>query len=646
MKKMINTEIMSRKKMKRVICAAFLIFSFSQSLIFLTSCSDFFETDSDRQIFDPALDQKPDSMFYTLGILKGVQMVADQYVMTGEMRGDLVQTNQYTESDLRRLADFSADVTNKYDSAYAYYRIINNCNYYIAHRDTTLRTGSRRVAIPEYAEALAVRAWAYMQLCKNYGSVPFYTDPLTSIGDANKQFEKKDLQGISAALIPELLKFSGITVDGGTPVPNYGNISAGVLNSSDTGSPTEKTVRSKNIMIPVDVILGDLYLETHQYEQAAKHYFQYIVDNELSSTMIMASISNEQMTFYEDIIPEDLPLISTSPSWNSIFSGETDIITYIPLATNRLRGVVTELPRYFGYDFYSTTSGNANSSDRFLKERQIDASPSYLALANSQDYYYVPSGSDEGSVDVNSVSIGDCRRYATMRQITPSSRADSVFYVMVKFNSANVPLYRVSTVYLRLAEAINRMGYPDAAFAILKDGINYDGDEEHPNRYVEYGDSTDLESGRYIKQTTAAMLATTLPFLTEENRNLFQRGYGIHSRGSNNTRGRSPYQYSTIVGKKLADLTDAYNLNPATFTLQDTINAVEDILCDEMALELAFEGNRFGDLTRLARHKNQAGLYGANFGSEWLARKLEFKNPVKSLREEKNWYLPFSIEEK
>ena len=610
----------------------------------LTSCSDFFETDSDRQIFDPALDQKTDSMFYTLGILKGVQMVADQYVMTGEMRGDLVQTNQYTETDLRRLADFSADITNKYDSAYIYYRIINNCNYYIAHRDTTLRTGSRRVAIPEYAEALAVRAWTYMQLCKTYGEVPFYTDPLTSIGDANKHFDKKDLQGISDALIPELLQFSGLTVDGGTPVPDYGNISAGALNSSETGSPVEKTIKSKNIMIPVDVILGDLYLETHRYEQAAKHYFQYIVDNELSSSNIQASLSNEQRTLYEDILPEDFTSGGGGSSWSSIFSGETDIITYIPLATNRLRGVVTELPRYFGYDFYSTTSGNANSSERFLKERQIDASQAYITLANNQDYYYIPSGSDEGSVDVSSISIGDCRRYATLRQVVPASRADSVFYVMVKFNSANVPLYRAATVYLRLAEAINRMGYPDAAFAILKEGINYDGDETRPNKNIEMGDSTDLESGRYIRQATAEMLSTTLPFFTAENRNLFQRGFGIHSRGSNNTRGMSGYQFNLIVGKKLAELTAAYNLNPATFTMQDTINAMEDIICDEMALELAFEGNRFGDLTRLARHKNNAGLYGAAFGSEWLARKLEFKNPVKSLREEKNWYLPFRVE--
>ena len=171
-----------------------------------TSCSDFFETDSDRQIFEPALDEKTDSMFYTLGILKGLQQVADQYVLTGEMRGDLVAVNGNTETDLQRLADFTADATCKYDSAYKYYRIINNCNYYLAHRDTTLLTGSRKVAIPEYAEALAVRAWSYLQLAKTYGEVPFYTDPLTSIGDANSNIPTKDLQGIVDALTPEMMK--------------------------------------------------------------------------------------------------------------------------------------------------------------------------------------------------------------------------------------------------------------------------------------------------------------------------------------------------------------------------------------------------------------------------------------------------------
>ena len=59
-----------------------------------------------------------------------------------------------------------------------------------------------------------------------------------------------------------------------------------------------------------------------------------------------------------------------------------------------------------------------------------------------------------------------------------------------------------------------------------------------------------------------------------------------------------------------------------------------------MALELAFEGNRFGDLTRIARHKNADSTYGPNFGSQWLADKLAYKNPQVSLLDEKNWYLP------
>jgi hypothetical protein len=44
---------------------------------------------------------------------------------------------------------------------------------------------------------------------------------------------------------------------------------------------------------------------------------------------------------------------------------------------------------------------------------------------------------------------------------------------------------------------------------------------------------------------------------------------------------------------------------------------------------------------RLARHKNAAGLYSANFGSQWLARKLAFKQPVVNLEDKQNWYLPF-----
>jgi len=596
------------------------------------SCSDFFETESNRQIFDPALDQKTDSMFYTLGILRGVQQVADQYVMTGEMRGDLVATNTYTETALRQLADFTADQTNKYDSAYLYYRIINNCNYYIAHRDTSLRTGSRMVAIPEYAEALAVRAWAYLQLCKTYGEVPFYTDPLTSIGDANRQMEKKDLKAICDELAPKLIEFSG------TPVPTYGNIEAGTLNSSESDNAVTKTVVSRRIMIPIDVVLGDLFLETHQYELAAQYYFKFLSVNKWQ---IREAYINPMTSYIYSNIMEEMPNALMSSNyygyeyqWSSIFSvtGTNDIVTYIPLAPNRLRGITTELPRYFGYDFYSTTSSSNDQNGRYILERQIDPSSSYIALSNAQTYYY--STTTNTGLVVRSAAIGDLRRYVTMRQV---AKEDSSFAVMTKYIGANVPLYRTATVYLRLAEALNRMGYPDAAFAILKDGIN-----DNLASYVMRYDGQDKETGRYIRPETITMLQTTVPFLSDENIESFTDNWGIHSRGTFYTRGAfSPYQMDTIVTQKIAELKEEYNITP-TGTMQDTINAMEDIICDEMALELAYEGCRFNDLTRIALHKNRSAEYGSDFGTRWLAKKLGYKAAglEQRLLDEKNWYLP------
>ena len=43
-----------------------------------------------------------------------------------------------------------------------------------------------------------------------------------------------------------------------------------------------------------------------------------------------------------------------------------------------------------------------------------------------------------------------------------------------KYSSRNVHIYRRTMVYLRLAEALNRAGFPRFAFAILKTGVNND----------------------------------------------------------------------------------------------------------------------------------------------------------------------------
>ena len=613
-------------KIKYCIAAALMAASFN-------SCSDMLNSESDRYVYNPKLDQKVDSMFYVNGILKGVQQAIDQTVLANELRGDLLTTTSYASTDLKRLASFDYSEGNKYDSAYVYYRIINNCNYYVAHRDTTLLTGSSQVAMKEYAEAKAIRAWAYMQLARTYGSVPFYTSPLTNIADVDQAagLERKNMNQICAELAPDLEQYVTLPVPSSTTTYDAG--------TSDHNE--SKTVTVSQLMFPVRLVLADLYLETGQYAKAAEHYFQYLKANKLVCGNYVASLA--AYPNYKELSSAlregDKSAYNVVSTWNSIFQNNLETQTYVAMATNKLRGEITDLPAFFGYNYYTSADG-----ETYNEEASLQPSEAYLNLTDNQEYYYLVTSGKKGNADYKcsaySQTIGDMRYHSSYDKYKFSSQPETS-KIINKYNKGNIQIYRTAGIYLKLAEAINRMGHPDVAFAVLKDGLN-----------------VTLESDTtYMTQEGLQFLKTTVPFLTPENRVIFNDeveydGYStgnqpIHMRGAGYTAGNmSLYSYRTEVDKKLALLRDKGYSIPATATKEDTlqaeIDAVEDLLCDEMALELAFEGTRFGDLCRIARHKNQSNPYGvSNYGNLWLRDKLAFKNASLDLSNEVNWYLPF-----
>lgn len=606
------------KKVIYFIAAALMVVSF-------VSCSDMLDSKSDRYVYDPALDQKVDSMFYINGILKGVQQAIDQTVLTNELRGDLLSTSANASTDLRRLAAFDYADGNQYDSAYVYYRIINNCNYYVAHRDTTLATGSTQVAMKEYAEAKAIRAWAYMQLARTYGSVPFYTTPLTNIASVEEaaKLERKDMKGICDALAPDLEQYVNL------PVPNWGNFDAG---TTDAGS--SKTVATSKMMFPVRLVLGDLYLETGQYAKAAEHYFQYLKKAKAVCGNYVANLNNypDYLNLSSDVINADTYANPNYNSWSSIFSFDNETQTYVAMATNKLRGQITQLPGLFGYNYYSASDGYT-----YNEKMSLQPSSAFLDLSNNQTYYYQTTNGQ--TTTVGSQVIGDMRYHAIKNQIpSAETTAAEPVYVIMKYQNANIQIYRTAGIYLKLAEAVNRMGHPDVAFAVLKDGWN----------------STLEKDTTYMTAEGIQFLKTTVPFLTDENEVIFNDedhglkyslgNQGIHMRGCGYTAGNlSEYRLSTELEKRWSALRQKGYEIPTTAadTLKAKIDAVEDMLCDEMALELAFEGSRFGDLCRIARHKNNDNPYTANFGSLWLRDKLAFKKPALDLSDPNNWLMPF-----
>lgn len=652
------------------------------SLSGMVACSDMLESDSSRQLFDPELDQKTDSVFYAYGIMQAMQQLADQYYYQNEMRGDLVKPTDKASTHLRGLSSFTADATNKYDSVYLYYKVINNCNYYLAHRDTTLATGAQNVVINEYAGVASFRAWAYLQLTRQYGDVPYVTDPVTTIGQINANTAPKGYRQILAGEAEMLESLKARYTEEQLAVPTFNQRSRLIGSLNWEG---QKFISPRKCFIPLNVVLGDIYLEMGEYEKAAVCYYQYLrysETTEKSSTSVgYTDYMSTSYSFYSPIFKnftewpadynssETVSLFSSSLDWINSFNHAPepgDVISYIPMAVNYTMGQTTDIPASYGYNYYGTDKNNtveilpkyAFDCPR-TENIQIVPSQAYCDSARTAQYYYYTEKA-KGSPSywiVKNAPLGDARASI----VAQGTGADSTYVYVYKPSTAYILLYRNATVWLHLAEAINRMGYPDAAFAVLKNGLHsgltayrylevYEKDEdgndlldENGNKVLNMGLSY-VDDKYYLTPESYELLTTKLPFLAQENLEVFRNGIrkdfvGIHFHGAGAVEDLySTYRYSTVLGAKLVDINDKFNLGLQEFTKEDYINAMEDLLCDEYAMEFAFEGTRFSDLRRLALHKNQAGLYGADFGDVWLSRKLA--NNAAGITT-KNCYLPY-----
>lgn len=225
----------------------------------LSSCSDFLDQDSDRVIFSDKdhLENADDTLYSVIGVVSKMQQLADRTVLLGEMRGDLVDVNTNTSADIRNLALFNINDSNAYNSPAEYYAVINNCNYFIAHADTAMRNSrNERIFLKEYAAMKSFRAWAYLQLALNYGSVPFVTDYIDNRTESLRQdYPRKGIQEICDYFLDDLKGLEQVET------PNYGSVGS---------------YDSRLYFIPIYFLEGELNLWGGHYRDAALCYYKYI----------------------------------------------------------------------------------------------------------------------------------------------------------------------------------------------------------------------------------------------------------------------------------------------------------------------------------------------------------------------------------
>lgn len=582
-------------KLKSIIAPSLIL----GSLMFaVTSCGDFFDQDSEQVIYADKghLGNATDTIYSVTGILDKLQNLSDRTILLGELRGDLMDINSTTPSDLRDIALFQIGDSNVYNSPRDYYAVINNCNYFIAKVDTALKNNRNEyIFMREYAAVKAFRAWTYLQLAINYGRVPFVTEPILSKEEADRDHATKDIREVCDYLIADIAPYADIET------PNYGDI---------------RNTDSKLFYFPIYILLGDLNLWAGHYKEAAMAYYKYLSTRNGAETAYPTSIncvrwynigSNWQKTF---------------DSWSyNVFSTETmsqngELITMIPGDSIPSEGNYSELRNIFNSSKDNNYKVSAQPSQRII---EISAAQKYCELSYpAKKVVYAPEG-------LQNLRTGDLRLQsawyspATGMTVIADGKYLTDFSLLDKYSTRNVHIYRRTMVYLRLAEALNRAGYPRFAFQILKRGLNNSVIEEHVLPYYP-------ESEAWIRQFDFPNLKYVLLSDYDADENTM----GIHSRGSGRTDVNEYYEMPD----------DTLETDPAV-RLNYQIEKVEDLIMQEEALEFAFEGYRFYDLMRVALRRNDPSYLADKVYQRKGAENVGVMRAAIrcDLTDTRNWYL-------
>ncbi len=672
-----------------------------------TSCEDMLTPDMER--YSLGFSGK-DTVNAYFGICKDLQEVVEQHLLLGELRGDLVESTPYTSDSINAILNLDRLVNgdNALLNRAAYYKVINECNHYLARVDTMAKKNNIYYMRKEAAQVELIRAWTYMQLVQVYGSVPFITAPITS---ANSGLDKTAPVATSDNLLDLLLQ-SGLDraarYEKLYGFPNYGKFDNGAVD-----------IDHAITLFPSDVILGDLYLlrgaSVADYEKAASYYYEYLENYQESTSYHLsgerqAYFSHSQANGKDTYISQPLDWINAISVNDEIKRG-MELTTVIPAASNSAYGMMlTRIPNIYGFDIHSYNAMDGDDSNGAVsiranyKVRQVQPSVKFEKLAKSQQYFRYDATTKTLDYPEN---VGDARLDGSA-PLVRSEEGDGRF--IQKFGAAEymsngvasassfryrycVPVYRYTQILLRYAEAINRAGFPRHAYAALNTCIGGGAIPELFDSLVYAADSLSATRVYYVDSTE---VVNTLNFLGDgadeirraEGKSYLQYGSAWWSNVGVHTLGCGAYSekdtvrvYEKVVAQRVADelartgkvientfvpgldvtdrdvneqgdSIDVFVKAPAVPSDAE-INAVETLIADEMALETAFEGFRYYDLMRLARHKDY--LVGASYGTEWfawtIARRGVDAAPYEQVNEKDNslydfllspvnWFLP------
>ena len=529
-----------------------------------------------------------------IGLYGKFMNLAKQHVILNELRADLLDVSGGADEQLTQLNNHNVQEGNVYADPRPFYEVILNCNDILKNFKVML--DQNKMKADEYnqrtADIIALRTWVYLQVGIHFGQVPYTTTTVENIADlsALNATPKLSLQN----LVKELIK----TMEAIPPIymEVYPSTNSLVANSVD-GYLLNKMFINKH------VLLGDLYLWDNQYLKAATAYKLVLetasrLGYDINTGEIFlglykikyAEANARDMTVAYAGSRNDINALvdNNDTGWRSIFSRRNTDAGY-------------NYEWIWSLPFDATFNPQNPFIDLFMNK--VKPSEQSISLWNSQRQINNFPFDSRGRMTYKTVNGKPVVMKYLYNYIDPLT---SFNLGNANFGKGQWLLYRAATLHLRFAEAANRNGRRKLAFALMNQGI-----------------STTFNNTA-ITDKTNLMNTFDVPPYDFDGRNGDNPSFRASWYRNTGIRGRAYLQPVAVVG--------------------DSTLSIENSLIEESALELAYEGQRWGDLVRVALRRNDPA-----FLADKVYKKLKKANNPNAdavrakLMISSNWYLPFKL---
>ena len=555
------------------------------------SCEDYLDVKPENVLLpEQFYRDKFDADAAVRGIYGRLMNLAPQYVILNELRADMMDVTTNADQYLRQINLHYTDGYNPWTDPQPFYSLINDCNDALTNFNIMLSDLkiSREDYDQRYSDIGTLRSWLYLQVVIHYGLVPYITFPMDNVEDLKKLDDASMPYLNIEQMIDTLISF----MESLPYMQLYSDPS--LMDPVDGYDP-------RIMYIDKEFFLGDLYLWKGDYLAAASYYKSVIERNTGINEFDSYKIP------YGDLLKlENLDKFNSSYI-RYYYYDKNSVVNHWPWMFD-----VTQTTDYFTewiwvlyyddkyapynpfIDLFSNTAGKY-----YLK-------PSNLAIEswNSQIQRNQFKGDFRGitgSYDTINGQPVIMKYIYNYSELTPFDRSGKWF------------LLRAGGLHLRYIEAANRDGKYKIAYSLLNDGVSAN--------YSVSG-AVDLT---YLGQTL-------LPF-----------PYDFDARKAEGS--QIPLFVRGLYHRNIGIRGRVYLENRELEEGADSLTVLENQVIEEAALELAYEGQRWGDLVRIAIRRNDP-----SFLADKVYDKLQKGGYTEAgqVREKLNnrdgWFLPLNFE--